>query len=356
MFKKRNGNNLNQRIRYRFLKHETKGQIETVFFYLETYNDQELAEAYAAGSFDVKSLRDRWDRDLTVQEKETERENVIVFDGSNGSLVIRLLTFISENYEGDGRTYIDKDGDEIVSSYRLLLVAHNSCGFDSWVVFNSLVEEITDLKIIKTAEGLISLLLWCVVEKVNTCEVPQNVIFTSTKSHIKGGLENIGTEYGLQPELLRGEIQQSVINKSNFADLRHIWEPYLKLDVLCLAFIYARNSLEKQIVSEFGIKACLTEASLGWKCFGTSNKDSDFCTFDDKYIRDFIRKTIKAGRIAPLHRYFESNQCDKTLNTIEIHLRINGNEISKKVDENLNYIIIKRDEFMLEFEKGGKDY
>ena len=62
-----------------------------------------------------------------------------------------MFKYISENYEGDERTYIDKNGDEIVSSYRILLVAHNSSGFDSWVVLNSLIKEITDLKFIKTA-------------------------------------------------------------------------------------------------------------------------------------------------------------------------------------------------------------
>ena len=69
---------------------------------------------------------------------------------------MNMLKDISENYEGDERTYIDKNGDEIVSSYRLLLVAHNSSGFDCWFVLNFLVKEITDLKIIKTARGLIS--------------------------------------------------------------------------------------------------------------------------------------------------------------------------------------------------------
>ena len=44
----------------------------------------------------------------------------------------------------------------------------------------------------------------------------------------------MGREYGLQQELLKGEIERSVINKSKFADLRHIPEPYLKSDVLCL--------------------------------------------------------------------------------------------------------------------------
>ena len=67
-----------------------------------------------------------------------------------------------------------------------------------------------------------------------------------------------------------------MINKSNFADLGHIWEPYLRLDVLCLAFLYARQCMKMQKMSGFGIKGCSTEASLGWKCFGKNNKDRGF--------------------------------------------------------------------------------
>ena len=35
-------------------------------------------------------------------------------------------------------------------------------------------------------------------------------------------LEKIGKEYELQPEILKGEIEHSVINKSNFAVLKQI--------------------------------------------------------------------------------------------------------------------------------------
>ena len=247
-----NENNLKQRILYRFPKHEPINQLENVFvFDLETHNDQEFAEAYAVGLYDVNRSKDCWYRDLNSNELLIERNHVNVFDASNGNCIMNMLKYISKNYDGDERTYIDKDGDEIISSYRLLLVAHNSSGFDRWVVLNSLVKEITDLKIIKTARGLISLSFRCGVKIVNTCEVPQYVKFTCSKSHIKGSLNKIGKEYGLQPELLKGEIEHSVINKNNFVELRHIWEPYLISDVLCLAFIYARHSMEMQKMSGY---------------------------------------------------------------------------------------------------------
>ena len=340
-----NENNLKQRIRYRFPKYETIDQLENVFvFDLETPNDQEFSEAYAAGLYDVNRLRDCWYRDLNSDELIIERKNVTVFDASNGNCIMNMLKHISENYDGDERTYFDKDGDEIISSYRLLLVAHNSSGFDSWVVLNSLLKDITELKIIKTARGLISLSFRCGFKIVNTVEEPQYVKFTCSKSHIKGSLEKIGREYNLQPELLKGEIDHSVINKNNFTKLRHIWEPYLISDVLCLAFIYARHSMEMQKMSGFGIKDCLTEASLGWKCFGTYNKDREFYTFNNKYVRDFIRKSIKGGRVGAFIRYFESNQCEEILNTIKKHLKINDNEFSNIIDEYLKYITTKRKE------------
>ena len=85
-------NNLEQRIRYRFPKHETIDQLENVFvFDLETHNDQEFAEAYAAGLYDVNRLRDKWNRDLTPDELVIERENVTVFGASNGNCVMDML-------------------------------------------------------------------------------------------------------------------------------------------------------------------------------------------------------------------------------------------------------------------------
>ena len=55
-----NKKNLKRRIRYRFPKHETIDQLEKNFVVeLETYNDQEFAEVYAAGLYDKNRLRDR---------------------------------------------------------------------------------------------------------------------------------------------------------------------------------------------------------------------------------------------------------------------------------------------------------
>ena len=81
------------------------------------------------------------------------------------------------------------------------MVAHNASGFDSWVVLKDLVKEITDLKLIKSARGLISLSFGFGVKIKITVDLPQYPKFTCTKSLVNCSLEKIGREYGLQPEL-----------------------------------------------------------------------------------------------------------------------------------------------------------
>ena len=97
----------------------------------------------------MNHLRDRWYQDLTPERILTEKDNVTVSEECNANPVMNVLKYSSENYERDESIYIDKDRAELFSSDRFLLVAHNASGFDSWVLWNSLVKEITELKIIK---------------------------------------------------------------------------------------------------------------------------------------------------------------------------------------------------------------
>ena len=94
---------------------------------------------------------------------------------------MNVLKYFSKNYEVDERTYINKVGDIVVISYKPLSVGHNASGLDSWVVLIFLVQEMTDLVIMKTARGLILLSFLCEVTLVNTVEVPQYIKLTCTK-------------------------------------------------------------------------------------------------------------------------------------------------------------------------------
>ena len=99
--------------------------------------------------------------------------------------------------------------------------------------------------------------------------------------------------------------------------------------------------MEMQKVYEEGIKESLTEASLGWKCFGLYNRDREFHTFKNKYVRDFIRKSSKGLRTCAPKRYFELTQVDEKLLTTKKHLNIYNNEISTVTDKILRIYIDK---------------
>ena len=60
--------------------------------------------------------------------------------------------------------------------------------------------------------------------------------------------------------------------------------------------------MQMQNMTGFGIEDCLTKSSLGWKYFGRYNKNREFYTFNDKYVRHFMRKSVKGGRVAAFSR------------------------------------------------------
>ena len=69
-----------------------------------------------------------------------------------------------------------------------------------------------------------------------------------------------------------------------------------------------------------------------------------------------LRISLKGGKITALNRYFESNQCEKLLNTNKELLKINDIEIFNIVDEYLKNVNIKCGEIELEFENREKEY
>ena len=117
---------------------------------------------------------------------------------------------------------------------------------------------------------------------------------------------------------------------------------------------YTCSGMQK--ITKIGCKDSLIQPSFGWKCFGLYNKDREFCTFKNKYVHDFIRKSIKGGRICALNRYFKSKQIGEIMLTIKKHLKIGDDEISPLIDEYLKYITIKEKEYEKLFIGEETDY
>ena len=64
------------------------------------------------------------------------------------------------------------------------------------------------------------------------------------------------------------------------------------------SFCYAIYSKAKEITG-FGMKDCLSLTGLGWKNFNSlrTEEDEPIYTYKDKYMRWFVRQSIKGGRV-----------------------------------------------------------
>ena len=224
-----------------------------------------------------------------------------------------MIEYINKNYLGDKVIQKDKSGANIVKSYKITLIAHNSSGFDSYIILNNLLKNTAlSSKIVKTDRGIIKLQFNS--GKIN--QTPQYIKIVCSKSHISGSLSEIGKEYRVQPQLLKSEMDHTKVTMDNYEELENIWVPYLELDCLSLALVYARHSMEMKKISGVSVKECLTEAALGWSAFGKYIKDKTLYTSNDKYVRAFIRKTIYGVRVIALKKRFISSEYDNITSTI----------------------------------------
>ena len=86
-------------------------------------------------------------------------------------------------------------------------------------------------------------------------------------------------------------------------------------------------------VTGFGLKNSLTLLSLANKFFN-SLRDENYepiYTYNDEFMRHFVRQSIKGGRCSALYQYYKSNVSNEVFIFISKELDINGNvcEISE---------------------------
>ena len=106
---------------------------------------------------------------------------------------------------------------------------------------------------------------------------------------------------------------------NNFTDKINEWLPYVKNDVLCTAFSYARfiNAMEE--MTGFSMKDCLSLPGLGLKYFNSlrTEEDEPIYTYNDKYMRWFVRQAAYGGRVCAFNQYYKSKSCDDILKIIQ---------------------------------------
>ena len=104
-----------------------------------------------------------------------------------------------------------------------------------------------------------------------------------------------------------------------------------KNDVLCTAFSYARYIKAIQEITRFLMKDCLSLPGLGLKYFNNlrTEQDEPIYTYNDKYMRNFVRQAAYGGPVCAFNQYYKSNIYDDILNIISKQLKIEGNTYEK---------------------------
>ena len=106
------------------------------------------------------------------------------------------------------------------------------------------------------------------------------------------------------------------------------------------AAFYSRYAKGTEELTGFGMKNSLTLPSLANKNFNSLRDESDepIYTYNDEFMRHFVRQSIKRGRCSASNQYHESNFSAEVFIIISKELDINGNvcEILEKYFENTN--------------------
>ena len=122
-------------------------------------------------------------------------------------------------------------------------------------------------------------------------------------------------------------MKQNEYDENNRMHKKDKWLPYVKNDVLCTAYCYAKYSKSMQEITGFSMKDCLSLPGLGLKYFNSlrTEEDESIYTYNDKYMRDFVRRAAFGGGVCAFNHYSKPKHCDDILKIISKELNIRGN-------------------------------
>ena len=106
------------------------------------------------------------------------------------------------------------------------------------------------------------------------------------------------------------------INENNLKDEKDEGLDNVRQNVLCTAFCYARYCRVVEEITGFSMKDFLSAHGWGWNYFSSMRDEEDepIYTFNDKYMRDFVRRSLKAVRVWAFNQNYDSKNCVDFLN------------------------------------------
>ena len=158
----------------------------------------------------------------------------------------------------------------------------------------------------------------------------------------------LGKTFKIQKELLKFEIDLNEVDGDNYKAKINEWLPYVKNDVLCTAFSYARYIKAMEEITGISMKDCFSLPGLGVKYFNSlrTEEDEPIYTYNDNNMRWFVPQAAYGGRVCGFKQYYKSKICDATLKIISQEMKVEGS-VYDKIEAYMKY---KNEHFQI-FEK-----
>ena len=133
----------------------------------------------------------------------------------------------------------------------------------------------------------------------NKEETPQYVHFRCSVTHLSFSLKQIGETFKAQKELSKTVMNHDEVYSGTWRDKRSEWLDYVKNDLLCTAFSYARYTKAMKEKTGFRMKQFLSLPGLGWINFNSLRTEHDgrIYTYNDKYMNWFLRQSLKGVQV-----------------------------------------------------------
>ena len=147
-------------------------------------------------------------------------------------------------------------------------------------------------------------------------------------THLNYSLKKLGKTFKLQKELLKTEMNHDKVYSETWRDKKDEWLLYVKNDVLCTAFNYARYTKATEEITGLSVKDCSSLPGLGWKYFNSlrTEEDEPVYLYKDKHMRWlFVRQSIKGGQVCAFNQYYKLKICAGILKIISEELNVKGN-------------------------------
>ena len=119
-----------------------------IAFDLETYKQNE-AIPYCVVFYRLSILAGKYNCDFTPQEIEKSEKDTLVIDDEN--FITKMIDYLLKKTREEGKL-----GNKVIE-HNLEHNAHIGCGFDTWIVSNSLSCERSIVNMKKHARGVISI-------------------------------------------------------------------------------------------------------------------------------------------------------------------------------------------------------